>query len=81
MRIIELYKGASTLFRATLRTLVPLVLSLPACSALGVVGFSGIGVTVDPTGSYSVTVPDTIQLRLPLPRIRKSGGSTPGQPD
>jgi hypothetical protein len=27
------------------------------------------------------STPATIQLRLPLPRIRKSGGSTPGQPD
>ena len=46
------------MFRATLLTLVSLVLSFPARSAVGIVGFSSTTVTVDPSGSYSVKVPD-----------------------
>lgn len=68
------------MFRATLRTLVPLVLSLPACNALGVVGFSGIGVTVDPSGAYSVTVPDMAwtfsgNIGAPLHNLQTASGT------
>jgi hypothetical protein len=45
-------------FRATFFAACSLVLALPAHTAVTIVGSGNIAVTVDPGGSYSVTVPD-----------------------
>ena len=46
------------MFRTALFAVSSLVLAIPAHSAVTIVGADNITVTVDPNGSYSVTVPD-----------------------
>src|SRR5450759_2156931 len=61
-RFTEIYDilGAPTVFRITFLALSSLVLAIPAHSAVTIVGSGNIAVTVDLSGSYSVTVPDLV---------------------
>src|SRR5450759_905010 len=52
------FPEASIVLRFAFFAISSLVLAIPAQSAVTVVGSGNIKVSVDPNGSYSVTVPD-----------------------